>query len=187
MELGHAVKSCDDARGRVSSEILKVMNHVHLVMVVQLMRNLSPRAIGGSQLAVERSTESYDPRIELGRDSDLLEKSPFELPWCQIGTRCHFCDSDKTVVLKQPVGGCANRVQFAGVPQPVEKVSFDKLKPFFETATICQALLDNPEILSNHGRCIVGCVSKLRHRNAEKVMESSGLKMDGKRVDVSRD
>jgi hypothetical protein len=55
------------------------MHQVHLVVVAEFVRHIAPRLGGRTRLAIQRSFESRDARIQLGAHSNLLHKSAPEL------------------------------------------------------------------------------------------------------------
>jgi hypothetical protein len=65
--------------GAVSRQFLEVVDHVHLIIVAQVVGDLGPGTLRRCQLRSERLIQSNNPRIELRRNPDLFQKLPFEL------------------------------------------------------------------------------------------------------------
>jgi hypothetical protein len=50
----------------VSGQSLEIVNHVHLIVIAEVVGNISPLHLGRRRLASESSFEADDPSVQLG-------------------------------------------------------------------------------------------------------------------------
>jgi hypothetical protein len=63
----------------VEPEVAKIVQHVHLIMVSDVVGNVRPTHMGQFVPSLQRCFEPRDPRVQLGRDADLREEPALEL------------------------------------------------------------------------------------------------------------
>ena len=54
------------------------MYQMHLIVVIVLIGDAAPRAVGNLELVMECCVESDDSSVEFGRHADLLEEASLE-------------------------------------------------------------------------------------------------------------
>jgi len=63
----------------------EVINHVHLVVVAELVGYVGPRLCGGTRFAVEGSLKSDNSCIQFGAHAKVLAERPLELAIADSG------------------------------------------------------------------------------------------------------
>jgi len=72
-------KMIKETRGHFSGELLEIANHMHLIVISELVRDIGPGISCRHCLALESCFEPGNPRQELWPNSDLQCELPFEL------------------------------------------------------------------------------------------------------------
>src|SRR5437879_9457669 len=73
------VKLITDPCWIVAGQQFKIVHHMHLIMVSQSVRDVSPSRFGRRTFLPNSCFEPSDPCIKLGRDSDFVSKPTLEL------------------------------------------------------------------------------------------------------------
>ena len=77
---------------------------MHLIVVTELVGDVCPKASRRRHLRLESGIKSDDPCVALGRETDLIGKSPLELANAQSGARSRVIDAKRAALQKKPVG-----------------------------------------------------------------------------------
>jgi hypothetical protein len=99
---------------------------MHLIVEIVMVGDVAPRAAGPSELVIQDGVEPDDSSVEFRRDTDLREKTPFELPWGQPRIGRHCRDAMNAVVRKQVVGRDGDRVQCTVASKHRNEALFDE-------------------------------------------------------------
>src|ERR1035441_3233084 len=62
-----------------ASKLREVVNHVHLVVIAEVVGHVGPRACDEARLGFESRFKPGDPREQLRAHTDLLDKPPLKL------------------------------------------------------------------------------------------------------------
>lgn len=76
------------------------MDHVHLIVIAEFMRDMEPRPLGRLEFGVKRCLEACDPRKSFRGDANFSGESPFELPDARSGVLRQRVDAACASVLK---------------------------------------------------------------------------------------
>src|SRR5689334_1963256 len=103
MKRRYAVETTQESRRRFTCEVTAVAHEMHLVVIIVIDRDATPRAIGMTEFVIDHCVESGDPRVELGRHADLCQEASLELSRGQSGIVGHRRHPLNAVTRKYPV------------------------------------------------------------------------------------
>ena len=69
---------------RSTSELGEVVNHMHLVVIAELVRHIRPGPCRESRLVTKGRFKPRDPHEELRSHSHLVDESSFKLAYAQV-------------------------------------------------------------------------------------------------------
>jgi hypothetical protein len=109
-----------DCRGTISTQAVKIMHHVHLIVIAKSMGNICPLRRGCCRLTSEGRLEPDDSGVQLGRDSDLVAKAPLELMDSQACVVCKMGHRNPLAPRYQRLG-CLRSSAESTDPRPVSR------------------------------------------------------------------
>src|SRR5258708_5394755 len=183
--LGHCPQSPDERRRALTGKAAEVPHHMHLVVVTKLLGDVRPAASRRHHLRLKRRIEPDDPRVALGRQTNLLDKPSLKLSNAHPGARSRVIYAKRAMLQKQSIGGRGDGIGYPPVSQmPQQEVGRDS-NAFLKTRCLGEPLFQLRYDGADDGLRVVGTVSQVGHRYTKELVESRRLEVDGEHVEAT--
>jgi hypothetical protein len=159
------------------------MNHVHLVVISEVVRHGSPGAGGETGLGFKCRFEAGNPRKEFGAHSDPTKEQSLKLAEAQSGDVGQMWNAHSAASQEDPVGGSRDAVEAGRLARLAHEQLVDDSHALIEGPRVADALLNSRNKAAQDRMSLIPSVCQLVRGNREQSVQAIRLEHDDKRFE----